>query len=153
MVPKISLGMIQDCLSYVTTSWFGEHDFPAENMEEYDAYIEDMRRYAIKKNNLLYLKLGLEFLLSNNLIEDSFYEELSSECWDYEKEELMEIVSYIYSVVWCDRKDPEITRVPNIEIVRMGQTSDALAEWERRKNDLNPDFSESKVEYISSFDL
>lgn len=148
MVPKISLGMIQDCLGYVTTVWFGKHDLSADPMSEYDSDIEDMRRYAIRRDNLIYLKLGFEYILGGGAFEDRLYEQLSGECWDFDKEELLEIMMYIYSVIWSEGKKPEINRVPKIDLIHMSRTSSALSEWDVKKYEFNPGFDESKIEYV-----
>lgn len=148
MVPKISLGMIQACLGYVTTVWFGTHDTPPDFLSEYDSYIEDMRRYASRKGDLLYLKLGLEYVLSGGAVEKNLFEQLSGECWDFNKEDLLEIMAYVYSVIWCERGTPEFSRIPKVDLINMGRTSSALREWDAKKAEYNPSFDESKVEYF-----
>lgn len=149
MVPKISFGMIQDCLAYVTTMWFAENNYPPDFLIEYDSYIEDMKRYANKKGNLLYLRLGIEYILTNKQLDESIYEKLSGECWDFDKDEIIEILTHIYSVIWFEKKEPVFTGVPRVDLIKMSNISSSLADWELNKLEYNLGFDESKIEYIT----
>ena len=147
MIPKISLGMVKQCMSYLTVAWFAGNDLPPDRIDEYDEYIEDMKRYAKKNCDLVYLKLAFQSLLTSGKNNSSVIEELSGDCWDFEVGELLSIICYAYSVIWFDGKKPVHIPEPKIEFINMGCTSAELDEWKLNKDKLNPGFSESSVEY------
>ncbi|MBW4690641.1 MAG: hypothetical protein KME27_02615 [Lyngbya sp. HA4199-MV5] len=90
---------IERYLGDVTASWFGDNDMPADELSEYDSYIENMKMHAERFGNLDALKQFFEHLLAHPEINT---EALTSSQFAWDDEQVREIIAYAHQKIWTN---------------------------------------------------
>lgn len=94
---KISTSMLNYYLRNITVSWFGNEDVPPDSVTEYLPLVESMKQMAIYHNDLEYLKLGFEYLLTH---PDVDYEAFAGGRYPYESDEIRQLIEFAYLTIW-----------------------------------------------------
>jgi hypothetical protein len=119
---KISESMVEFYLTKVTNLWIIDHGVPPYNPSEYDDYyIEDIKQSAIYRDDLDTLKLALEHIMSNPEIDTG---RLADSEYDWEDEEVRELIRYIWNKIWPDSSPIPPGGPPGVKLVKM-----SLKEW------------------------
>ncbi|HLP91054.1 MAG TPA: hypothetical protein VK184_21030 [Nostocaceae cyanobacterium] len=103
--------MVRDYLWYILGFWIIEHDLPADELSEYDEYIENMKMNAIRKDELDTLKLAFDHILANSKINT---ESLADSDYPWDDAEICEIIRYAYQKIWSNT--PPIDPVASSEV-------------------------------------
>jgi hypothetical protein len=120
----IADGMLSYYLVGVTAGYFGRHDEPADDVQEYSYLIEDLRLGAALHGDLEYLRLGLEYLLAHREID--LVQFAGGTDFPYEQEQVREIIEYAWKTIWPDAPPIPSGCPPGVELVSM-----SLEEWWR----------------------
>lgn len=117
----ISRGMVEFYLNKITDMRIIEYNLPADNLCEYDLYIEDVKNSATYYGDLEALKLALEYILANSNINASA---MTHSEYDWDDEEVREVIHYLWRKIW---PGSELISAENMQEVKLVDTS--LQEW------------------------
>ncbi|MGF1489076.1 MAG: hypothetical protein ACFBSE_18470 [Prochloraceae cyanobacterium] len=123
---KISGGMVSHYLNAVT-AYVGDIGDAAEDVSEYHEDIINMKLRAEKHGDLDSLRLAIDYLLTHPEANPSSYAAIH---YDYDDEEIKELLNYIRLVVWSTESVTNLEEVNKVELVNT-----SLSDWwEMRKN-------------------
>lgn len=92
-----SKARIKRYLPYITDGWIVDNDMPADELSEYDSYIQNMENLAANFGDLDALKQFFEHILTHPGINT---EELAGSHFTWSNEQVREIITYVYQKVW-----------------------------------------------------
>ena len=101
---KLFRPMVVRYLRNVTTGHFDHHDEHADDMSEYDRYIELTREEAERYGHLEDLRIGTQLILQSS--DDVLQEDLSSD-YRWPRGELARVLRYVHAQLWPDVEIPE----------------------------------------------
>ena len=117
---KISSGMINYYLRTVV-SYAGDIGGAPEDLSEYDRSIISMKQKAERKDDLAYLRLAIDYLITHPEIDKLIY---MGGFYDYDEEEADELLRYIRFTVWGE------DFVANPQLVERLELEDTMStEW------------------------
>ena len=114
---KISRAIIEAYLDHVTSQIGDEGSLPDDVTGYYDSIL-DMKHFAIKQGDLDILRLAIDKLLTDPKVDAPSFAAIH---YDYDKDEMQELLFYIRSVVWPDTPMPNPIEVEGIEFVSMSK--------------------------------
>jgi hypothetical protein len=126
MTMNINTWLIRHYLDYVLAGWFDYHELPPDALQEYDPYIENMKKVAAIHHELDQLRLGLEYIVSHPEFSIS---ELGRTRYPYSDSEVRQAILYILE---STRRDLGNGGATSLEEVRMVMTS--LEDWKATRN-------------------
>jgi hypothetical protein len=110
---KIPAALIELYLSAVTFNWFNDHDLPAEELAEYEPYVDAMGQWARERGDLPIVKLAYGYLLAHPEIELSRF---SGPSFAFVDEDLRAILTYCWQRLWPEEPVPTSWSGPAVEI-------------------------------------
>lgn len=122
---EISVQMINYYLSYFTEVWFNDNDLPPDDVREYHPFVKEMELAARKHDDVDALKEGIQYILGNPHFD---IEQFSGSRYPFDRDELIEIVEYLWRVLWPNEGPIPRGGPTNIELVQM-----PLEVWWSRK--------------------
>ena len=105
--------MVRSYIWHVTGFWIIKNDIPADNLAEYDSFIENMKASAIHFGDLDALKIAFEYILLNSDINT---ESLTDSDYPWDNEEVRKIIHYAWEKIWPNSSiHPE--KLSNVKLV------------------------------------
>ena len=121
---KISRGMLNHYIGYVTDWYISDHNVPADKLSEYHYYVLKIKEQAIKHEDLEPLRLGINYLLCHSEIDL----ENHGGMYPWDDDEVREILMYIRSVIWRNAFEINCKEVKDINLTN---TTD-IDWWKKR---------------------
>lgn len=125
---KISGGMVSHYLVTVA-SYAGDNDGAPEDLSEYDKCIYSMKRQAERKDDLDYLRLAIDYLITHPEVDKLIY---MGGFYDYDEEESDELLRYIRLKVWGEDFVANPAEVKKLELEDTMST-----EWWQKREQQN----------------
>jgi hypothetical protein len=113
---KISTAMVNHYLSDITVAWFNHHELPPDEMPEYLPLVQWMKQNASNHDDLEYLKLAFEYLLT--------HEDFSGSRYPYDSDDIIEIIDFIYRTIWSDLPPVSLSNSDDVQLVSI-----SLDDW------------------------
>jgi hypothetical protein len=114
MSTLVNQTMVDHYLSDITVGWFARHDLPADEVDEYRPYVENIRQLALTQGDLDYLKVGLEYLLLHPEVDLEAY---NGGRYPFDADEMREIIEFVYRTLWPEESLPE--QPPEVKLIQM----------------------------------
>lgn len=127
----VPTGLVKESIRhYITESVEVENEGVPDNLEEFAGKVDVIKRQSEEHGELAYLEAGLRSILSSGHIPKSLLEGLSGSFYAFDEAEMLELLEFVYSRIWCAGEKPSFQGVPNVQMVPM--PVEKLREW--RKN-------------------
>ena len=122
---EISSSMVRLYLGEVT-SCIGDYGGLPENIHGYDNAIREMKLSAELHQELDVLRMAIDYLITSPKVDAASF---AATHYDFDSDEIMELLFYIRSVVWPNLPPPNFEEVKDIVLVEIS-TSDW---WDKRR--------------------
>lgn len=127
---EIPDGILERYVGYITSSLLVAEEGVPEDVSEYLSDVILIRKGALANEHLDALEVSLRYLLSTGALDESLRSRMSGPFYDFDKDEMFEILKYIYSQIWCDGREPHFDEVPNIKLVKVSCVE--LENWKQK---------------------
>ena len=118
---NISDSMTRYYLDSVTVGWFNRHDLPPDDVADYYDYVMDIQKSAQKHGDTEYLRVALEYLLSN---PETDFERYDGGRYPYDSDDVREIIEYVLRTLW-----PDAAPIPAEELAKVKIVAVPLKDW------------------------
>lgn len=122
---KISRGILNHYIGYVTDFYISDNNIPPDELTGYYDYVVDLKTDAIRHEDLESLRLGINYLLCHPEIDLDSHGGM----YPYDDEEVREILMYIRSIIWSDNSKVNCEEVKDVELVDINK----FDWWKMRK--------------------
>jgi hypothetical protein len=121
---KISRGMIDHYLRFITDGWFDAEDVPATDVTAYQELAKDIERSARRRNDIEPLLAGFDYLLAHPEISLEGHGNIYG--WD--DDEVRVIIRYLLSII---KPSPMSSKSDMSEVTLVPMSREAW--WDMRK--------------------
>jgi hypothetical protein len=110
---KIASDMFDHYIDKITSTWFGSHDLPADALCEYDALVLEIANDADQHNDLLPLRLAIDWILLN---PEKYSLENHGSVYSFEHQEVADILRYVRQKIYPDACPPSMQETQDVTL-------------------------------------